>query len=70
MKIFCKLSCNNGALIFCYQLFLRATPMVYGGSQAKSLIGATAPGVHHSHSNARSKPHLLPTPKLTATPGP
>ena len=27
-----------------------------------------ARGLHHSHSNARSEPHLPPTPQLTATP--
>ena len=25
-------------------------------------MGATAAGLHHSHSNARSKPHVRPTP--------
>jgi len=29
-----------------------------GGSQARGLIGAVAAGLRHSHSNARSKPHL------------
>ena len=33
-------------------------------------IGATAAGLHHSHSNARSKPWLWPTSQLTATPEP
>ena len=28
----------------------------YGGSQARGRIRATAAGLHHSHSNARSKP--------------
>ena len=30
----------------------------YGGSQTGGQIGVTAAGLHHSHSNARSKPHL------------
>ena len=30
----------------------------YGSSQARGQIGATAAGLHHSHSNARSEPHL------------
>ena len=30
--------------------------MAYGSSQARGRIGAT--GLHHSHSNARSEPHL------------
>ena len=29
--------------------------MAYGGSQARGLTGATDAGLHHSHSNARSK---------------
>ena len=37
------------------------------GSQARGPIGAAAAGLHHSHSNTRSKPHLRPTPQLTAT---
>ena len=46
----------------------RAALMAYGGSQARGLIGAVAAGLHHSHSNARSKPHLWSKPQLTATP--
>ena len=38
---------------FC--LFFRATPAAHGGSQARGLIGATATGLCHSHSHARSK---------------
>ena len=30
----------------------RATPLAYGGSQARGWIGATADSLHHSHSNA------------------
>ena len=37
-----------------YFLLFRATPMAYGGSQARGQIGATAAGVYHSHSNAGS----------------
>ena len=40
--------------------------MAYGGSQARDGIGAVATGLHHSHSNARSKPGLRPIPELTA----
>ena len=32
--------------------------MAYGGSQVRSRIGAVAAGLHHSHSNLGSKPHL------------
>ena len=48
--------------------FSRASPMAYGGPQARGQIGAVAADLHHSHSNAGSEPHLQPTPQLTATP--
>ena len=48
--------------------FFRAAPAAYGGSQAKGQIRAVAAGLHHSHSNADSKPCLQPTPQLKATP--
>ena len=51
---------------FFFLLFI-ITPMAYGGSQARGQIGAVAAIPHHSHSNARSDPHLPPTPQLTAT---
>uniref|UniRef100_A0A8D0V3C3 Voltage-dependent L-type calcium channel subunit alpha n=1 Tax=Sus scrofa TaxID=9823 RepID=A0A8D0V3C3_PIG len=35
---------------FCIFAFSRATPMAYGGSQAKGLIRAVAASLHHSHS--------------------
>ena len=41
----------------------RATPATYEGSQARGLIEATATRLHHSHSNARSKQRLWPTPQ-------
>ena len=46
--------------------FSRATPMAYGGSQARGLIGAVATGLRQSHSNVGSEPRLQPTPQLTA----
>ena len=48
-------------------LFFRAAPVAYGGSQARDPTGATAAGLHHSHSNVGSKLCLQPTPLLTAT---
>ena len=39
-----------------------AAPAVYGSSQARGQIRAAGAGLHHSHGNARSKPHLRPTP--------
>ena len=44
----------------------RAAPAAHGGSQARGLIGTVATGLHQSHSNARSKLRLQPTPQLTA----
>ena len=54
-------------LAFC---LFRAAPAAYEGSQARSLIAAVAAGLHHSHSNARFKPCLQPTPQLTEMPDP
>ena len=45
----------------------RATPMAYGGFQARGRIGAEATGLRQSHSNARFKSRLQPTPQLRAT---
>ena len=44
-----------------------AAPAAHGGSQARVRIGAIAAGLHHTHSNIGSEPHLRPTPQLTAT---
>ena len=41
--------------------FSRATPMSYGGSQARGWIGAAAAGLRHSHSNVGSEPRLQHT---------
>ena len=65
-KPFRALSFN---LILFFLLF-RATPVAYGGSLVRGLIGATTAGLHHSHSNGRSELCLQPTPQLTATPDP
>ena len=51
-------------------LFFRAAHVAYGDSQARGPVGATAAGLCQSNSNIRSKPHLWPTPQLTATPDP
>ena len=44
----------------------RAAPEAYGSSQARGQIKAAAAGLHHSHSNAGSEPHLRPMPQLAA----
>ena len=43
-----------------------AAPAAYGSSPARGPIGAVAAGLHQSHSNAGSEPHLQPAPQLTA----
>ena len=53
--------------VFCLCAFSRATPMAYGSSQARGLIGAAATSLYQSHGNAGSEPHLRPTPQLMAT---
>ena len=47
---------------FGFGLLFRATPAAYGGSQARSLIGAVATGLPHSHSNSGSELRLQPAP--------
>jgi len=53
-------------LFFLSFVIFRATPLAYGGSQARDLIRAVAAGLHHSHSNARSERRLRPIPQFTA----
>ena len=57
-------------MFVCLFLLFRATPVAYGGSQARGPIGAAAAGLHHSRSNAGSELGLRPTPQLMATPDP
>ena len=61
---------NNVLLVFITFLLFRATPTTYGSFQARGLIGSTAAGLHHSHSNVGSEPSLQPTPQLKAMPEP
>ena len=54
-------------IVFLFLSFLfKATPEAYGGSQARGQIESVAAALHHSHSNARSKLRLRPTPQLMA----
>ena len=53
--------------IFFFFLLFRAPPVAYGSSQARGRTGAAAAGLHYSHSDVESEPHLQPTPQLTAT---
>ena len=59
-------------ILFIYLLILlfRAFLAAYGDSQARDGIGATAAGLHHNQSNARSEPCLKPTPQLMTMPDP
>ena len=59
-----------GFCLFVCFLLLGAVKAAYGNFQAMGRIGAVAAGLYHSHSNSRSKPHLQPTPQLTAILGP
>ena len=51
---------------FSFFLFFFFFWVVYGSSQARGQIVATAASLHHSHSNARFELHLSPTPQLMA----
>jgi len=44
-------------ILFLFFLLLGATGTAHGSSQARGQIGATAAGLHHSHSNAGSWTH-------------
>ena len=62
--------CSFFIFYFIFYLFFffcpfRATPMAYGSSQARGLIGAVASSLCQSHSNTGSKLRLRPTPQLT-----
>ena len=57
-------------LFVLFLFFSRAAPEACGGSQARSLTGAVATGLHQSHSNVGSEPRLRPTPQLMAIPDP
>ena len=46
--------------VFC--VFSRATPVAYGGSQARGLVRAIAAGLCQSHNTAGSELRLWPTP--------
>ena len=61
-------SMSVNGLVFSF--LSRATPLAYGGSQAKGKIGAVGTGLRQSHSNAGCELHLQPTPQLMATPDP
>ena len=47
-----------------------ATPMAYGSSQARGLIGTAAASLRHSYTNTGTEAHLRPMPQLAATQDP
>ena len=69
-RLLCAKSKRLHSFLFLFLSFFRAKTMAYESSQAQGPIRAVASGLHHSHSNTRSEPHLQPTPQLTATPDP
>ena len=54
-----------GLFVVCF-CFFRATLVAYENSQARGQIRSVAAGLHHSHSNAGSKPRLRHIPQLIA----
>ena len=46
---------------FFFSFLFRTAPVAFESSQANGLIGAVTVSLHHSHSNARSKPQMWPT---------
>ena len=61
--------CGSLASFFFFFTF-RAASAAYGSSQANGRIRAEATALHHNPSNARSEPHLQPTPQLMTMPDP
>ena len=49
-----------------YLFIYLAAGVAYGSFQARGQTGAVTAGLCHSHSNARSEPHLQPTPQFMA----
>ena len=64
MMAFLKFShISNTAQLFLF--FFMATPVAYGGSQARGQIQAAVARLCPSHSRMGSEPRLQPTPQLT-----
>ena len=60
---------NQLNILYTIKFFLfRAAPTAYEISQTKDRFKATGAGLHHSHSNMGSEPHLQPTSQLMAMP--
>ena len=72
LQVFCSLFNQVvWVFLFCFVFHFRTAPEAYGSSQDNSHSnGVAATGLHHSHSNARSEPHLQPMPQVAAMPDP
>ena len=73
LKSICKFLCVwtlTQSLFYECPHFFGATPVAYGGSQARGRVGAAAAGLHHSHSNTGSEPCLQSMLQLVASPDP
>ena len=57
--IFPNCPCTQLFIYFCLFFLLRAALLAYGRSQARGQIGASASGLHYSHSKARSLTHWV-----------
>ena len=57
---FLFISLKNSFFLFFF--LIKDAPGAYGNSQTKGQIGAAVASLCHSHSNARFKLHLQPTP--------
>ena len=73
LQVYIIIYSNKRAITLYYSFlinidFLRAACAAYGSTWARSRIGATTRGLHHSHSSAESEPHLQSIPQLTAMP--
>ena len=72
IAFFLKVYSSRLFILFYFILFyyFRATPTVYGSSQARGPIGAVVASLHHNHNDKGSEPNLQTTPQPMAMPDP
>ena len=63
---------GEGCIFFflTFAFLFSATPAAHGSFQVRASTEAAADGLHHSHSNTRSKPHLQAMLQAAAMPDP